>query len=102
MKADAESTDRALEVLRGRVDALGVAEPTLARSGDKRIIVELPGVQDPREAAKVIGQTASSGFHQVLRPAQPGRAARRRAPRRSRTRTASGSSSARPPSTATG
>ena len=38
-----ESTDRALEVLRRRVDALGVAEPTLARSGDRRIIVELPG-----------------------------------------------------------
>ncbi|QGG41767.1 protein translocase subunit SecD [Aeromicrobium yanjiei] len=66
VKADAESTDRALGVLRGRVDALGVAEPTLARSGDKRIIIELPGVQDPREAAKVIGQTAQLSFHEVL------------------------------------
>ncbi|RYJ04757.1 MAG: protein translocase subunit SecD, partial [Actinomycetales bacterium] len=35
VEADAESTDRALEVLRGRVDALGVSEPTLARSGEK-------------------------------------------------------------------
>ena len=52
VKADRDSTDRALEVLRGRVDALGVAEPTLARAGEKRIIVELPGVQDPREAAR--------------------------------------------------
>lgn len=67
VKADAESTDRALSVLRGRVDALGVAEPTLARSGEKRIIIELPGVQDPREAAKVIGQTAQLSFHEVLR-----------------------------------
>ncbi|MEJ7634343.1 protein translocase subunit SecD [Aeromicrobium sp.] len=66
VKADAESTDRALTVLRGRVDALGVAEPTLARSGSNRIIVELPGVQDPREAAKVIGQTAQLSFHEVL------------------------------------
>ncbi len=66
VQADAESTDRALEVLRGRVDALGVAEPTLARSGERRIIVELPGVQDPREAAKVIGRTAQLGFHQVV------------------------------------
>lgn len=64
-EANAESTDRALEVLRGRVDALGVAEPTLARSGERRIIVELPGVQDPREAAKVIGQTAQLSFHRV-------------------------------------
>ncbi|MFL6131431.1 MAG: protein translocase subunit SecD [Nocardioidaceae bacterium] len=67
--ADRESTDRALEVLRGRVDALGVAEPTLARSGERRIIVELPGVQDPREAADVIGQTAQLGFHVVQGPA---------------------------------
>jgi len=64
--ADAEATDRALEVLRGRVDALGVAEPTLARSGENRIIVELPGLQDPREAAETIGKTAQLTFHEVL------------------------------------
>ncbi len=66
VKADAEATDRALEVLRGRVDALGVSEPTLARSGENRIVVELPGVQDPREAAEVIGQTAQLSFHEVI------------------------------------
>jgi SecD/SecF fusion protein len=66
VQADAESTDRALEVLRRRVDALGVAEPALARSGDQRIIVELPGVLDPREAAEVIGRTAQLTFHPVL------------------------------------
>ncbi|WP_409235248.1 protein translocase subunit SecD [Streptomyces sp. PA5.6] len=64
-KADAESTDRALEVLRQRVDALGVAEPGIARSGEKRIIVELPGVQDPRKAAEVIGRTAQLTVHPV-------------------------------------
>lgn len=62
---DAESTDRALEVLRQRVDALGVAEPQLVRSGSDRIVVELPGVQDPREAAEVIGRTAQLTFHPV-------------------------------------
>jgi len=66
VEANAENTDRALEVLRKRVDALGVAEPTLARSGERRIIVELPGVQDPREAAEVIGRTAQLTFHPVL------------------------------------
>lgn len=71
-KADSESTDRALEVLRGRVDALGVSEPTLARSGERRIIVELPGVQDPRKAAEVIGQTAQLTFHNVIGPAPEG------------------------------
>jgi len=69
VKADADATDRALQVLRGRVDALGVAEPTLARSGEDRIIVELPGLQDPRKAAEVIGKTAQLTFHEVLAPA---------------------------------
>ena len=69
--ANAENTDKALEVLRKRVDALGVAEPTLARSGENRIIVELPGVQDPREAAEVIGRTAQLTFHPVLGPGDP-------------------------------
>jgi SecD/SecF fusion protein len=71
VEANAEATDRTLEVLRGRVDALGVSEPTLARSGQNRIIVELPGVQDPREAAKVIGKTAQLSFHPVLGQATP-------------------------------
>jgi SecD/SecF fusion protein len=76
VKADAASTERALGVIRGRVDALGVAEPTLARSGETRIIVELPGVQDPREAVELIGQTAQLSFHEVSRvgrPEQPSR-----------------------------
>ncbi|WP_060902684.1 protein translocase subunit SecD [Streptomyces europaeiscabiei] len=64
--AVSEATDRTLEVLRGRIDALGVAEPTLARSGSNRIVVELPGVQDPAEAADVLGRTAQLTFHQVL------------------------------------
>jgi SecD/SecF fusion protein len=47
------------------VDVLGVAEPTLQRSGDARIIVELPGVTDPDEAVAVIGRTAQLTFHPV-------------------------------------
>ncbi|NUT50029.1 MAG: protein translocase subunit SecD, partial [Saccharothrix sp.] len=57
-EATSDATDRALEVLRRRVDELGVAEPVLARSGDHRIVVELPGVQDPTEAIEVLGRTA--------------------------------------------
>ncbi|WP_228973318.1 protein translocase subunit SecD [Streptomyces sp. DH12] len=64
-KADAESTERALEVLRQRIDALGVSEPSLFRSGEQRVFVELPGVQDPREAADVIGRTAQLTVHPV-------------------------------------
>ncbi|MDJ1131936.1 protein translocase subunit SecD [Streptomyces iconiensis] len=72
IKADGSATDRALEVLRQRVDALGVAEPSLSRSGENRIVVELPGVQDPREAAEVIGRTAQLTFHPVEGVTAPG------------------------------
>ncbi len=64
-QADAGSTDRALEVLRRRIDALGVAEPTVVRSGERRIVVEMPGLQDPREAVEAIGRTAQLTFHAV-------------------------------------
>lgn len=71
VKADAEATDRALDVLRRRADALGVVDPTLVRSGERRIIVELPGVLDPRQAAEVIGRTAQLTFHPVLGAEDP-------------------------------
>ncbi|MGW9299275.1 protein translocase subunit SecD [Streptomyces cyaneofuscatus] len=66
VEANRETTDRTLEVLRQRIDSLGVAEPVLTRSGEDRIIVELPDVQDPRQAAAVIGRTAQLSFHEVL------------------------------------
>ena len=71
VQANAESTSRTLGVLRNRVDALGVAESTLAQSGERRILVELPGVSDPAEAEKRIGQTAQLSFHPVLGPGDP-------------------------------
>jgi SecD/SecF fusion protein len=69
--ANAESTDRALTVLRNRIDALGVTDPTVTRSGERRIIIELPDVQDPREAAEVIGRTAQLTFHPVIAAVDP-------------------------------
>ena len=65
-KVDSDTLNRTLEVLRRRVDQLGVAEPSLQRSGDRRIIVELPGVADPEEAVAVVGKTAELTFHPVL------------------------------------
>ncbi|MFJ9624273.1 protein translocase subunit SecD [Streptomyces sp. NPDC101181] len=69
VRADRETTDRTLEVLRQRIDSLGVAEPALTRSGEDRIIVELPDVQDPRQATEVLGRTAQLTFHAVEGPA---------------------------------
>jgi SecD/SecF fusion protein len=65
-RVDADTLTRTVEVLRRRVDQLGVAEPILQRSGDRRVIVELPGVYDPDQAMRVIGRTAQLAFHPVL------------------------------------
>lgn len=56
---------RTVEVLRRRVDQLGMSEPSLQRSGDERIIVELPGVTDPEEVLEVIDRTAQLTFYLV-------------------------------------
>jgi SecD/SecF fusion protein len=76
VNVSSDITDKVTQVLHRRVDALGVAEPNVTRQGENRIIVELPGVQDPREAAKVVGKTAQLTFHEVLnqvaeKPAKP-------------------------------
>jgi preprotein translocase subunit SecD len=54
-----------ITTLRNRVDELGVAEPIVARQGLNRILVQLPGVQDPNEALRVLGATATLEFHLV-------------------------------------
>lgn len=51
-----------LVTLRNRVNELGVSEPIVQRQGRNRIIVQLPGIQDPAEAKRVIGKTANLEF----------------------------------------
>ena len=51
-----------LTTLRNRVNELGVSEPVVQRQGSNRIVVELPGVQDPTAAKKIIGKTANLEF----------------------------------------
>ncbi|MQY65324.1 MAG: protein translocase subunit SecD [Clostridia bacterium] len=57
--------ERALEVIRNRVDQFGVAEPLIARQGDRWLVVELPGVKDPERAIELIGKTALLEFKLV-------------------------------------
>jgi preprotein translocase subunit SecD len=51
-----------VETIRNRVDQFGVAEPTITRQGDDRILIQLPGVQDPERAKAIIGKTALLEF----------------------------------------
>jgi protein-export membrane protein SecD len=60
-----DAVDRAIEIIRNRIDQFGVAEPRLARQGDKWIIVQLPGIKDPQAAKDLIGKTALLEFRMV-------------------------------------
>lgn len=51
--------DQNMSTLRNRINELGVAEPLVQRQGDKRIVVELPGVQDSAKAKEILGKTAT-------------------------------------------
>ena len=62
--------EQSIEIIRNRVDALGVAEPEISRQGSN-IIVQLPGVRDARRAIDVVGQTAELRFRPVLDPNLP-------------------------------
>lgn len=61
-QATPEAVDAAMRVIERRIDQLGVVEPTIQRQGANRIIVELPGIQDPDRAVKLIGKTALLEF----------------------------------------
>src|SRR5690606_28235123 len=60
------ATAQSLEVVRRRVDEVGVAEPTVLRAGDDRIVVQLPGLQDPTRLRQLLGSTAQLNFHMVV------------------------------------
>jgi preprotein translocase subunit SecD len=60
-----EFVRQAVETIRNRVDQFGVAEPTITRQGDNRILVQLPGLQDPERAKALIGRTALLEFKLV-------------------------------------
>ena len=57
--------DTATEVIRRRIDALGTREPTIIRQGDDRIVVQVPGLQDPDALKELLGKTARLEFKLV-------------------------------------
>ncbi|WP_455272977.1 protein translocase subunit SecD [Rhizobium herbae] len=59
------AVDQSLEIIRRRVDQVGVAEPLIQRVGSDRILVQLPGLQDPTRLRQLLGSTAQMSFHMV-------------------------------------
>jgi SecD/SecF fusion protein len=59
------AVDQSLEIIRRRIDQVGVAEPTIQRVGADRILVQLPGLQDPARLRELLGSTAKLSFHMV-------------------------------------
>jgi SecD/SecF fusion protein len=64
-KAREGAVDRALEVIRNRIDAFGVREPSIQKQGEEEIVVQLPGVTDRTRAIDLIGKTALLEFKLV-------------------------------------
>jgi len=63
-----DAVDRALEIIRNRVDQFGITEPLIHKQGGDRVVVELPGLQDIERAQALIGQTAQLEFKLVETP----------------------------------
>ena len=68
-----DALERAIKIIRNRIDQFGVAEPVIQQQGDKRIIVQLPGLQDRQRVIDLIGQTALLEFRLVRETDEVGR-----------------------------
>ncbi len=63
------AVEQSLEIIRNRIDQFGVAEPVIIRQGDDEIVIQLPGVKDPKRALKLLGDTAQLEFKLVAESA---------------------------------
>lgn len=61
-----DEMEKAAEVIRQRVDSLGVTEPEIQLQGEDQVIVNVPGITNADRAVEIIGRTAQLGFYQVL------------------------------------
>jgi len=57
--------EQSIEIVRRRIDETGVREPTIQRQGENRILVQLPGLDDPERVKRLLGKTAKLSFHLV-------------------------------------
>lgn len=66
------AVDQSLEIVRNRIDEVGVAEPVIQKVGSDRIVVQLPGIQDSGPIRELLGSTAKMTFHLLDESAGPG------------------------------
>ncbi|WP_138935052.1 protein translocase subunit SecD [Roseovarius arcticus] len=71
-RATSAAADASLEVIRHRVDQVGVSEPVISRVGDDRILVQMPGVENPAQLRALLGSTAKMSFQMVAPGPGPG------------------------------
>src|SRR5690606_10772688 len=79
-QAISRAMDTARDIIDRRVNALGTREPTIIREGNDRIVVQVPGLQDPQALKDLIGKTARLEFRMVDANADPAEAAAGRVP----------------------
>ena len=65
------SINQALEIVRRRIDEVGTNEPNILRRGSDRILVELPGLDDPQRIKSLLGKTANLTFRFVIQNEEP-------------------------------
>ncbi|ACT57398.1 protein translocase subunit SecD [Candidatus Liberibacter asiaticus] len=58
--------EQSMEIIRQRIDQIGISESTIQRLGSHRILIQLPGEQDPSRLRQLLGTTAKMSFHKVL------------------------------------
>ncbi len=59
------AVNQSIEIVRRRIDDLGTKEPTILQRGEKRILIELPGIKDPERVKELLGKTAQLHFRLV-------------------------------------
>ena len=62
-KLTSDDLSRSIDIMRKRIDKLGVSEPEIRKQGNNQIVIQLAGVHDPASAAKLIGKTAVLQFY---------------------------------------
>lgn len=66
------TVQQSIEVVRRRLDGMGTVDPTIARQGDSRVLVQVPGADNPQAIIDIVGAQASMSFHLVAQGVDPG------------------------------